>query len=158
MRLGDLSPNPGSNRRRKRIGRGIGSGHGKTSTHGHKGQFARNSVRPGFEGGQTPLHRRLPRYRGFKNRFAVEYAIVNLSQLERFEAGTTVTPELLAEQRIIQDVKYDRDENGITKVHPRVKILGNGELSKALTIRAHKFSKSAEEKIAAQGGAAEVIE
>jgi large subunit ribosomal protein L15 len=158
MRLGDLSPNPGSNRRRKRIGRGIGSGHGKTSTHGHKGQFARNSVRPGFEGGQTPLHRRLPRYRGFKNMFAVEYAIVNLSQLDRFEAGTTVTPELLAEQRIIQDVKYDRDESGITKVHTRVKILGNGELSKALTIRAHKFSKSAQEKIAAQGGAAEVIE
>lgn len=158
MRLGDLSPNPGSTHPRKRIGRGIGSGHGKTSTHGHKGQFARNSVRPGFEGGQTPLHRRLPRYRGFKNIFAKETAIVNLSQLDQFEAGTVVTPELLVERRVIRHVECDRDENGgVTKVRTRVKVLGDGELTRALTVRAHKFSKSAAEKIAARGGTAEVI-
>jgi large subunit ribosomal protein L15 len=158
MKLGDFSPNPGSTRPRKRIGRGIGSGHGKTSTHGHKGQFARNSVRPGFEGGQTPLHRRLPRYRGFNNIFAVEVAIVNLSQLEQFEAGTVVTPELLVEKRVIRDVKCERDESGrVTKVLTRVKVLGDGELTRALTVRANKFSKSASEKIAAQGGTAEVI-
>ena len=159
MRLGDFSPNPGSTRPRKRIGRGIGSGHGKTATHGHKGQFARNSVRPGFEGGQTPLHRRLPRYRGFNNIFAEETAIVNLSQLDKFDAGTVVTPELLVERRVIRDVKVDRDDEGrVTKVHTRVKILGDGELTKALTVRANKFSKSASEKIAAQGGSAEVID
>jgi len=131
---------------KKRVGRGIGSGHGKTSCRGHKGQYARNTVRPGFEGGQTPLHRRLPRYRGFKNRFATEYAIINLSDLEKFEAGTVVTPELLLEKRVIRELK-----DGL-------KVLGDGELTRALTVRADKFSKSASEKIAAAGGAAEVIE
>ena len=146
MKLGELRPNPGSTHPTKRVGRGIGSGHGKTATRGHKGQYARNTVRPGFEGGQTPLHRRLPRLRGFRNHFAKEFAIVNLSQLAVFEASTVVTPELLVEKGLVREVKDG------------VKILGDGELDRALTVRAHKFSKSAQEKIAASGGAAEVIE
>jgi len=145
MNLGTLRPNEGATHTSKRVGRGIGSGHGKTSTRGHKGQHARNTVRRGFEGGQTPLHRRLPRKRGFTNVFAKEFAIINLSQLAAFEAGTEVTPELLLERRVIRDLK-----DGL-------KILGDGELKRALTVRAHKFSKSAIEKIAASGGAAEVI-
>src|SRR5918997_7050929 len=95
LTLTNLSPGRGARKKKKRVGRGIGSGHGKTSTRGHKGQHSRNTVRPGFEGGQTPLHRRLPRFRGFNNVFAEEYEIVNLSQLAQFEAGTVVTPELL---------------------------------------------------------------
>jgi large subunit ribosomal protein L15 len=158
MRLGDLSPNPGSTHRSKRVGRGIGSGHGKTATRGHKGQYARNTVRPGFEGGQTPLHRRLPRYRGFKNIFAKEVAIVNLSQLCQFDAGTVVTPELLVESRLVRDVRVERDEAGkVVKVLGTIKVLGDGDIDRALTVRAHKFSKSAVEKLAAAGGAAEVI-
>lgn len=146
MKLGELHPNPGAKHSAKRVGRGIGSGHGKTATRGHKGQHARNTVRPGFEGGQTPLHRRLPRFRGFNNiLFRKEFAIVNLSQLEVFEAGTVVTPELLQEKGIIRDVKDG------------VKILGDGDLTKNLTVQAHKFSKSAAEKLQAKGGAAEVI-
>jgi large subunit ribosomal protein L15 len=145
MRLGELQPNPGAKHRAKRVGRGIGSGHGKTATRGHKGQYARNTVRRGFEGGQTPLHRRLPRRRGFNNIFAKEFAIINLTQLAGFAAGTEVTPELLQERGVIRDIK-----DGL-------KILGDGELSHALTIRAHKFSKSALDKITASGGAAEVI-
>lgn len=145
MKLGELHPNPGAKHSPKRVGRGIGSGHGKTSTRGHKGQHARNTVRPGFEGGQTPLHRRLPRYRGFHNLFAKKFAIVNLAQLECFETGTVVTPELLQEKGIIHDVKDG------------VKILGDGDLTKSLTVHAHKFSKSAVEKLQAKGGAAEVI-
>lgn len=145
MRLGELQPNPGAKHRAKRVGRGIGSGHGKTATRGHKGQYARNTVRRGFEGGQTPLHRRLPRRRGFNNIFAKEFAIINLTQLAGFDAGTEVTPELLLERGVIRDIKSG------------LKVLGDGELSQALTIRAHKFSKSAQEKITASGGAAEVI-
>ena len=145
MKLGELSPLPGAKHAPKRVGRGIGSGHGKTSCRGHKGQHARNTVRPGFEGGQTPLHRRLPRLRGFTNIFAKEFAIINLSDLARFEAGTVVTPELLLEQRVIRDLK-----DGL-------KVLGDGELAHALTVKAHKFSKSAVDKLAAAGGAAEVI-
>lgn len=145
MKLGELRPNPGAKHRSKRVGRGIGSGHGKTATRGHKGQYARNTVRRGFEGGQTPLHRRLPRMRGFNNIFAKEFAIINLTQLAVFDAGTEVTPELLLERRVIRELKSG------------LKVLGDGELDKALTVRAHKFSKSAAEKIAASGGAAEVI-
>jgi large subunit ribosomal protein L15 len=145
MNLHDLKPAPGSVKNRKRVGRGIGSGHGKTACRGTKGQKARNTVRPGFEGGQTPLHRRLPLRRGFRNTFKKEYAIVNLSRLADFEAGTVVTPELLKERRIIDAIKDG------------VKILGDGELSHPLTVRAHRFSKSAEEKLKALGGAAEVI-
>ena len=145
MNLSDLQPNEGATHRRKRVGRGIGSGHGKQSGRGAKGQRARNTVRPGFEGGQTPLHRRLPHLRGFTQPFKKEYAVVNLSALERFDAGTVVTPELLKERHVIGDLKDG------------VKILGNGELTKKLTVRAHHFSKSAQEKIAALGGTAETI-
>ena len=158
MKLEDLKPNPGAKHRAKRVGRGIGSGHGKTSTRGHKGQHAHNTVRPGFEGGQTPLHRRLPRFRGFKNRFATVYEIVNLADLSAFEAGSVVTPEALLEKRVIRKLRVDRDEAGeVASTDGLVKVLGNGELDRPLTIRAHKFSKSAVEKIAAAGGSAEVI-
>jgi large subunit ribosomal protein L15 len=159
MRLGDLRPNPGAKHTAKRVGRGIGSGHGKTSTRGHKGQHSHNTVRPGFEGGQTPLHRRLPRFRGFKNIWAEEYEVVNLSQLAQFEAGTVVTPELLAEKRLVRKLRIERGEDGaIAKATGKVKVLGDGDLPHALTVRAHKFSKSALEKLAASGGTAEVIE
>lgn len=144
MRLSDLKPAKGSVRRRKRVGRGIGSGHGKTSTAGHKGAKARRSIPPGFEGGQTPLHRRLPQKRGFKNIFKKEYAIVNLDTLAKLSEDT-VTPELLLEKGIISDVKSG------------LRVLGRGELDRAVTVRAHYFSKSAEEKVKAKGGAVEVI-
>jgi large subunit ribosomal protein L15 len=145
MNLNSLRPARGSVKSKKRVGRGIGSGHGKTAGRGTKGQHARNTVRPGFEGGQTPLHRRLPLKRGFRNPFKKEYAIVNLGRLAQFEAGAVVTPELLVERRVIDKVKDG------------VKILGDGELGHALTVRAHCFSKSAEEKLKALGGTAEVI-
>ena len=131
MNLTDLKPNEGATHRRKRIGRGIGSGYGKTSGKGHKGDKARGNTRPGFEGGQTPTHRRLPHIRGggatSRNRFAsvkgkAEYTIVNLSALERFDNGTTVTPELLVSAHVIGDVKAG------------VRILGNGELTKKLIV------------------------
>ena len=147
MRLNDLRPAPGATHKRKRVGRGIGSGMGKTSTKGHKGQKARAGATPrlGFEGGQTPLHRRLPQRAGFRNVNRKEYAVVNLDDLERFEAGTEVTPELLKGNGIVKNLK-----DGI-------KILGFGEVTKALTVRAHKFSKSAEDKLKAVGGTAEVL-
>ncbi|MGC8861419.1 MAG: 50S ribosomal protein L15 [Armatimonadota bacterium] len=147
MRLNDLRPAPGSTHARKRVGRGTGSGHGTSAGRGTKGQKARTSggVRPGFEGGQTPLHRRLPQRRGFRNITRKEYAVVNLDDLERFEPGTEVTPELLVASRVVKKVK-----DGI-------KILGDGELTRNLTVRAHKFSKTAEEKIKAAGGTAEVL-
>lgn len=146
MKLHELSPNPGSRRERKRVGRGIGSGLGKTSGKGHKGQKARagGGVRPGFEGGQMPLHRRIPK-RGFTNIFKKEYALVNVEALNRFDDGTEVTPELLYSERVVRP-KADG-----------VKILGDGELTKKLVVRAHRFTKGAEEKIAAAGGKAEVI-
>ncbi|SNX54389.1 50S ribosomal protein L15 [Thermoanaerobacterium sp. RBIITD] len=146
MRLHDLKPAEGAKRERKRVGRGIGSGLGKTSGRGHKGQKARSggNVRPGFEGGQMPLTRRLPK-RGFTNIFKKEYAIVNLSLLDNFEDGSVVTPELLIEKGLVKKVK-----DGI-------KILGSGDLNKKLTVKAHKFSKSAVEKIESVGGKAEVI-
>jgi len=147
MKLEDLSPNEGAKHSAKRVGRGIGSGHGKTSCRGHKGQHGRNTVRPGFEGGQTPLHRRLPRFRGFNNeKFAKEIVVINLDDLASFEAGTVITPELLLERRIIRDVKDG------------VKVLGDGELKAAVTVQAHRFSKSALEKIAQAGGTATVLE
>ena len=147
MRLNDLYPAPGSTHRKKRIGRGTGSGMGGTSTKGHKGQKARagGGVRPGFEGGQTPLYRRLPQKPGFRNVNRKEYAVVNLEDLARFEAGTEVTPQLLKESGLVKGLK-----DGI-------KILGDGELNKALTVRAHKFSKSAQEKITTAGGTVEVL-
>ncbi len=147
MRLDDLRPAPGSTHKRKRVGRGIGSGMGKTATRGHKGQKSRAGATPrlGFEGGQTPLHRRLPQRRGFTNLTRKEYALVNVAALDRFDAGTEVTPDVLIANGLIESVKDG------------VKILGDGEITKAITVRAHKFSKSAEEKLKAAGGTAEVI-
>jgi len=141
----DLRPSPGATRSRKRVGRGPGSGHGKTAGRGSKGQKSRSGYRHqrGFEGGQMPLHRRVPK-RGFTNIFRVEYDVVNLSDLEGFEAGDSVTPEKLAQRRL---------------AHGRrpVKILGDGELKKALTVSAHKFSGSARARIEAAGGRCELI-
>jgi large subunit ribosomal protein L15 len=146
MRLEDLKPAPGSNKKRKRVGRGDGSGHGKTSCRGHKGQGARSggNVQPGFEGGQMPLQRRLPK-RGFHNIFRVQMAVVNLNQLESLAGGGEITPENLAQHGLI---------GGKNR---RVKILGEGSLSKALTVRAHGFSATAKQKIEAAGGKAELI-
>ncbi|HEB76788.1 MAG TPA: 50S ribosomal protein L15 [Nitrospirae bacterium] len=147
MRIDELKPAAGSRKRRKRVGRGPGSGHGKTSCKGHKGQKSRSggTKGPGFEGGQMPLQRRLPK-RGFSNHpFRKVYAITNLKVLSRIEDVDTVTPELLVERGILKDVK-----DGL-------KVLGDGELSRPLTVRAHAFSSSAAEKISASGGKAEVI-
>src|SRR6188474_455434 len=147
MGLHDLKPPRGMKHAKKRIGRGQGSGNGKTAGRGHKGAKSRSgfSFKRGFEGGQMPLHRRVPK-RGFHNPFRVEYAVVNLDTLaEVFEAGSSVTPELLRERGLVRDAKAP------------VKVLGRGDVSKALTVRAHKFSGSAAAKIAAAGGVAEVI-
>lgn len=146
MRLDELKPAVGSTKKRKRVGRGDGSGHGKTSGRGHKGQGARSggNIQPGFEGGQMPLQRRLPK-RGFHNPFRIENAVVNLQQLEAFAAGAEVTPESLRERGLLSGK------------HRRVKILGEGSLSKALTVKAHGFSAKAKEKIEAAGGKAELI-
>jgi large subunit ribosomal protein L15 len=147
MNLHELKPTPGSRRRSTRKGQGIGSGLGKTAGRGHKGQKARSGggVRPGFEGGQMPLQRRMPK-RGFSNApFKKEIITVNLDKLNRFENGTEVTPEILLETKVIR------------KIRDGVKILGEGNLEKPLTIKAHAFSKSALEKIEAVGGKAEVI-
>jgi large subunit ribosomal protein L15 len=145
MNLSDLKPNEGSTHRRKRIGRGIGSGWGKTAGRGTKGMKSRDTVPATFEGGQTPLHRRLPQKRGFTPLFKKFYAIVNINALERFDDGVVVTPELLLETRVVGELKDG------------VKILGNGELTKKLTVKAHHFSKSAQEKITALGGTFETI-
>ena len=146
MKLHELKPAQGSRKVRNRVGRGTSSGNGKTSGRGQKGQKARSGggVRPGFEGGQTPLFRRLPK-RGFTNVNAKEYALVNLDQLNVFEDGTEVTPALLKEAGIVRNFKSG------------VKVLGNGELTKKLTVKAAKFSKSAEAAITAKGGPIEVI-
>ena len=148
MRLGELSPAIGSTRETKRLGRGIGSGLGKTSAKGHKGQWARSGggVRPGFEGGQMPLIRRIPK-RGFNNHFKKVYSIVNLSVLENFEANAVVDMEVLNEKGLIKVMK---DCIGL-------KVLGNGTLTKALTIKAKAFSTSAKEAIEKAGGKAEQI-
>jgi large subunit ribosomal protein L15 len=149
MKLHDLRPNAGGGvKPKKRLGRGIGSGLGKTSGKGHKGQNARSGggVRPGFEGGQMPLFRRMPK-RGFTNIFATVYATVNIEELNRFENNTVVTPELLFSEGI---VKKGKAKDGI-------KILGDGELTVKLTVQAQKFSKTAAEKIEAAGGKVEVI-
>jgi large subunit ribosomal protein L15 len=146
MNLTDLQPTEGATHRKKRIGRGIGSGWGKTCGKGTKGDKSRGQVRPGFEGGQTPLHRRLPHFRGFTQPFKKEWQIINLGDIEnRFEAGETVDPEILLQKHVIGEFKDG------------VKILGKGDFTKKLTIRAHSFSKGAEEKITALGGVAEKI-
>ena len=147
MSLNNLRPPKGMKHPKKRIGRGQGSGNGKTAGRGHKGAKSRSGFRfkRGFEGGQMPLHRRVPK-RGFHNPFRVEYEVVNLDTLgERFEAGTVVTLELLAKHRLISGAKS------------KLKVLGRGEIGKALTVHAHKFSGKASEKLTAAGGHAEVI-
>jgi large subunit ribosomal protein L15 len=146
LTLNSLSPARGANRKTKRVGRGIGSGHSKTATRGHKGQKSRSgtSIRPGFEGGQMPLHRRLPK-RGFHNKFRKEYAVVNLDRLADFAVGSTVDPNALLEKGIVRHL-----QDGI-------KILGSGEVARALHVRTHKISKSAAEKIQKAGGTVEII-
>ena len=146
MDLSNLKPSDRSRFTKKRVGRGQGSGNGKTAGRGHKGAQSRSgySFKRGFEGGQMPLHRRVPK-RGFHNPFRVEYSVVNLDTLaERFEEGTTITPELLRER-------------GMAPGKGLIKVLARGDISKKLTVHAHKFSGKAAEKIAAAGGAAEVL-
>lgn len=146
MKLHELQPVEGSRHSRKRVGRGTGSGHGKTSCRGHKGQNSRSGggVRPAFEGGQTPLFKRLPK-RGFTNVNHKDYAIVNVEDLNVFEAGSVVTIENLQEKGLVK------------KVYDGVKVLGNGKLDKNLTVKANKFSKTAEAAITSAGGNIEVI-
>jgi large subunit ribosomal protein L15 len=146
MDLSNLKPSDRSRFTKKRVGRGQGSGNGKTAGRGHKGAQSRSgySFKRGFEGGQMPLHRRVPK-RGFHNPFRVEYSVVNLDTLaERFEEGTTITPELLRER-------------GVAPGKGLIKVLARGDINKKLTVQAHKFSGKAVEKIAAAGGAAEVL-
>ncbi len=146
MKLENIKSPSGANKKIKRVGRGTGSGHGKTSTRGHKGQKSRSGggVRPGFEGGQMPLQRRLPK-RGFTNIFKKEYSILNVKDLNSFADGTEVTPDLLQEAGLIKSIRDG------------VKILGDGNLERNLSVKAHKISKQAEEKIKARGGRVEVI-
>ena len=147
IQLHTLKPEPGRKKRRKRVGRGLGSGHGKTATRGTKGQKARDTIPPRFEGGQTPIHRRLPVRVGFRNVNRTEYAVINVGALaERFQANETVTPELLKERRIIRKLKDG------------VKVLGEGEITIPLHVHAHAFSESARAKIEAAGGTVQVIE
>jgi large subunit ribosomal protein L15 len=147
MDLSNLKPSEGSKKNRKRVGRGHGTGQGAQAGRGHKGAQSRSGFKfkRGFEGGQMPLHRRVPK-RGFHNGFRVEYAVVNLDVLaDRFDAGTVVTPELLRERGLVHSARQP------------IKVLARGEVSKQLTVRAHKFSGKAAEKIAAAGGTTEVI-
>jgi large subunit ribosomal protein L15 len=147
MSLNKLKPAQGSKQKKKRVGRGPGSGLGKTSGRGHKGQQSRSgyAFKRGFEGGQMPLHRRVPK-RGFNNIFRTEYDVVNLDQLEaRFDAGATVTPDALREAGLVSDRRS------------KIKVLGRGEVTKAMTVQAHKFSGAAAEKLAGAGGKAEAI-
>lgn len=146
MKLHELKPNPGSVKNRKRLGRGTATGQGKTSGRGMNGQKSRSGggVRPGFEGGQMPLYRRLPK-RGFTNIFGTVYSEINVEALNMFEDGAEITPEVLKAEGILK------------KQLDGVKILGNGDITKKLTVKAHKFSKSAIEKIEAAGGKVEVI-
>ena len=146
IHIGTLRPPSRAHKRRKRVGQGMGSGHGKTATRGSKGQRSRAGMRmrPGFEGGQMPLHRRLPK-RGFTNIFKKQYAVVNLGDLAGLDPKVKVTPELLVQRGLVK------------RLRDGLKVLGGGELSAPLQIAAHHFSKSAEEKIAKAGGKAEVI-
>jgi large subunit ribosomal protein L15 len=143
VKVHDLKPAPGSNRSRKRVGRGIAGKGGKTAGRGTKGQGARNNIKPGFEGGQLPLMQRIPKLKGFKNPFRVEYVVVNLDTLESFD-GDEVTPDTLRAK-------------GLVHKHGLVKVLGRGELTRKVAVRAHAFSKSAEQAITAAGGSVEVL-
>ena len=143
MKVHELTPAPGSSRDRRRVGRGIAGKGGKTAGRGTKGQGARHNSRPGFEGGQMPLSRRVPKLKGFKNPFRIEYAVVNLDVLEAFH-GTEVTPDALRAR-------------GLVRKQGLVKILGRGQLTRAVRVSAHAFSKAAEEAIRAAGGTVEVL-
>ncbi len=143
MKVHDLKPAPGSTREKRRVGRGIGGKGGKTAGRGSKGQGARGAVKPGFEGGQMPLSRRVPKLKGFRNPFRVEYGVVNLDTLQEFE-GDVITPDTLLAA-------------GLVHKHGLVKVLGRGELSRAVRVSAHAFSRSAERAITAAGGTVEVL-
>ena len=143
MKVHDLHPAPGATKAKRRVGRGIGGKGGKTAGRGTKGQGARNNIKPGFEGGQLPLAMRIPKLKGFKNPFRVEYNVINLDSLEAFE-GNEVNPQSLRAK-------------GLVHKHGLVKVLGRGELTRAVTVKAHAFSKSAVEAIQAAGGSVEVI-
>jgi large subunit ribosomal protein L15 len=143
MKVHDLHPAPGSTKPKRRVGRGIGGKGGKTAGRGTKGQGARNNIKPGFEGGQLPLAMRVPKLKGFKNPFRVEYNVINLDGIEAFD-GDEVTPQSLRAK-------------GLVHKHGLVKVLGRGELTRAVTVKAHAFSKSAVEAIKAAGGSVEVI-
>jgi large subunit ribosomal protein L15 len=144
MKVHDLKPAAGSKKARQRVGRGIGGKGGKTAGRGMKGQGARGSVKPGFEGGQTPLHRRTPKLKGFNNPFRVEYHVVNLDTLEEFAGGNEIGPDELRSR-------------GLVAKQGLVKILGRGEITKALTVRAHAFSGSAKQAIENAGGTVEIV-
>jgi large subunit ribosomal protein L15 len=143
MKIHDLQPAPGSTKAKRRVGRGIAGKGGKTAGRGTKGQGARSNIKPGFEGGQLPLTQRIPKLKGFKNPFRVEYAVVNLSTIEEFD-GDDVTPETLRSK-------------GLVHKHGMVKVLGRGELTRAVRVKAHAFSKSAEAAITSAGGSVEVL-
>ena len=144
MKIHDLKPAPGSKKARRRVGRGIAGKGGKTAGRGMKGTGARSNVKPGFEGGQPPIHRRTPKAKGFRNPFRVEYAIVNLDTLEGLDIGTEIDPGILR-------------AHGLVAKRGLVKILGRGELTRALTVRAHGFSQGAIRAIEAAGGRVEII-
>jgi large subunit ribosomal protein L15 len=145
VRLHDLKPAPGTKHRKKRVGRGEGGGKGKTSGRGQKGQKSRNTVHPWFEGGQMPLQRRVPKWGGFTRPDRITYAVVNVAKLaETFDAGATIDPAVLVAK-------------GLVRKRKPVKVLAHGDISKALTVKANKFSKQAEEKIKAAGGSIEVV-
>jgi large subunit ribosomal protein L15 len=144
MKIHDLKPAPGSKKPARRVGRGIGGKGGKTAGRGMKGQGARGSVKPGFEGGQTPLARRTPKLKGFNNPFRVEYHVVNLDTLETFDAGSEIDPEALRAR-------------GLVAKQGLVKVLGRGELTRSLTVRVHAFSASAKQAIEAAGGSVEIV-
>jgi large subunit ribosomal protein L15 len=144
MKVHDLKPAAGSKKPRQRVGRGIAGKGGKTAGRGTKGQGARGSVKPGFEGGQTPLARRTPKLKGFNNPFRVEYHVVNLDTFEAFEAGSTVGPDELRAR-------------GLVAKRGLVKVLGRGAITKAVSVRAHAFSKSAQQAIEAAGGSVEIV-
>ena len=148
MKQHELGPSTGARHKRKRIGRGLGSGHGRTAGKGSKGQLARagRHIRPGFEGGQNPLIKRLPEKRGFTNIFRVEYDTINITVLNRFEANSEVTPQRFVEEGLVKSLRKP------------IKILGNGELLKPLTVSAHKFTQTARSKIEAAGGMVEEID
>ena len=148
MKQHELAPSTGARHKRKRIGRGLGSGHGRTAGKGSKGQLARagRHIRPGFEGGQNPLIKRLPEKRGFTNIFRVEYDTINITVLNRFEADSEVTPQQFVDEGLVKSLKKP------------IKILGNGELLKPLTVSAHKFTQTARSKIEAAGGMVEEID